>query len=62
MPDLREDWHLFAQGHLNCPDCGLRVPVPIEAHIDEGQGMHLRPVLADVHAHAWTHTEGAADD
>ncbi|HEX5997339.1 MAG TPA: hypothetical protein VFY84_19540 [Jiangellales bacterium] len=59
MPDLRDDWTPFATGHVKCPDCDQMVPVPIEAWLDDDNEIHLRPVLMDVHAHNWTHDQGA---
>lgn len=46
--------------YVECPDCSQAIPVPIEVRIDvdeDGtQVIFTEPNLADLWAHAWTHT------
>jgi hypothetical protein len=47
---------------VECPECGVKVPVVIDVVIRDGEDSQViftEPNLSDLWAHAWTHTATA---
>ena len=48
---------------VECPECHEVIPVPLVLHIgdlvDGDLPVEVEPDMADLWAHAWTHTEAA---
>ena len=50
--------------HIECPECHDVIPVPLAMTVGEvvdgSVTINVEPDMADLWAHAWTHTEAAS--
>lgn len=46
----------FATGHIQCPECKLKIPVPVSARIVGGNAIQFDSDLTELWAHSWVHT------
>ena len=51
---MTDDWTPFAKGHVECPLCDQRLPVPVKARIADDE-LQTEADTAEVWSHIWAH-------